>query len=92
MSNSEALSSRRSIVPLSLVLGAAFSFMPAGPAGAQAADEGPDRAEAELRWAPTPVTIRSCRGVDCEPAGWLQAGDSIRVTSLEDGWWAVLGG
>jgi hypothetical protein len=92
MFTSEALSSRRSIVPLSFVLVGAFSFVPAGPAAAQAAGEGPDRAEAELRWAPTPVTVRSCRGVDCEPAGWLQPGDSIRVWSLEDGWWAVLGG
>lgn len=82
---------RRSVPPLSVVILGATSFTTAGPATAQAPEETFDRAEAELRWAPTPVTIRSCRGVDCEPAGWLQTGDSIRVLSLENEWWAVIG-
>lgn len=91
MSLSEAFS-HPSVASLSAVFLAASCWIMAGPAAAQAPEETFDRAEAELRWAPTPVTVRSCRGVDCEPAGWLQPGDSIRVSSLEDGWWAVLGG
>lgn len=92
MSISEARSSHRSVAPLSVAFLAASCWMVAGPAAAQAPEDTLDRARAELRWAPTPVTVRSCRGGDCEPAGWLQPGDSIRVASLQDGWWTVLGG
>lgn len=91
MSLSKAFS-HPSVALLSAAFLAVTSLVMAGPATAQAPEDTFDRAEAELRWAPTPVTVRSCRGVDCEPAGWLQPGDSIRVSGLEDGWWAVLGG
>lgn len=88
---SEAIS-HPSVASLSAAFLAVTSLVIAVPAAAQAPEDTFDRAETELRWAPTPVTIRSCRGVDCEPAGWLQAGDSIRVAGLADGWWAVVGG
>lgn len=67
------------------------SILAAGPVAAQTPEDPTTRSEAELRWAPTPVTVRACRGVDCDPVAWLEPGDSVRVRDLRNGWWAVVG-
>lgn len=67
------------------------SVVGAGPLVGQAQADSIARSDFQLRWAPTPVTVRACRGVDCDPVDWLEPGDSVRVGDLRNGWWAVVG-